>query len=175
MRWESELVRWVQGAVGRWWTLDATMRAGARWGSYAEIALWLSLLARGGQRRTAGAAWSRTALALGVASALVLALRTLAPRARPFVAGDAVALVPREPGPSFPSRHVASAVAMAICVRAASPRRALLMAALAALMAASRVYCGLHYPSDVLAGAALGSLAARLAWVGTGGAADSGR
>src|SRR5581483_907692 len=91
MRWESELVRWVQGAVGRWWTLDATMRAAARWGSYAEIALWLSLLARGGQRRTAGAAWSRTALALGVASALVLALRALAPRARPFVAGDAVA------------------------------------------------------------------------------------
>jgi undecaprenyl-diphosphatase len=78
------------------------------------------------------------------------------------VAGDAVALIGREPGPSFPSRHTASAVAMALTTLPVAPRRGAVMAALAAWMGLSRLYCGLHYPSDVLAGAALGALAALL-------------
>ncbi len=150
------------------------MLAAARWGPSLEIALWLSLLLPGGPGwRCRFRTWLRTGLALCLATGLVLALRRLAPRPRPFVAGDARALLAREPGPSLPSRHTASAVAMALVVHSAAPRRGRLMAAAAALLGLSRVYCGLHYPSDVLAGAALGLAAAWLSgpvrWLGGSG------
>ncbi|HEY4701072.1 MAG TPA: phosphatase PAP2 family protein, partial [Streptosporangiaceae bacterium] len=73
-------------------------------------------------------------------------------------------------GYSFPSGHAAGAAAVygalvvLVLPRAARWARALLLAAGALLIcavAASRVLLGVHYPSDVAAGAALG-----LAWVG---------
>jgi membrane-associated phospholipid phosphatase len=57
---------------------------------------------------------------------------------------------------SFPSRHVASGLAMAAIGRDAHPKLGAAMAAVAWLLGLSRVAAGLHYPSDVLAGAALG-------------------
>ncbi|WP_445515845.1 bifunctional phosphatase PAP2/diacylglycerol kinase family protein [Streptomyces sp. NEAU-174] len=63
---------------------------------------------------------------------------------------------------SFPSGHSASAAAFATGVALESSRYGLLVAPLAAAVAASRVYVGVHYPSDVLAGIALGAGAAAL-------------
>jgi membrane-associated phospholipid phosphatase len=59
---------------------------------------------------------------------------------------------------SFPSRHVASGVAMAVIGWRAHPRLGWVMGSVALLLGISRVAAGLHYPSDVLAGAALGGL-----------------
>ncbi|MBO3681260.1 bifunctional phosphatase PAP2/diacylglycerol kinase family protein [Streptomyces sp. NEAU-YJ-81] len=63
---------------------------------------------------------------------------------------------------SFPSGHSASAAAFATGVALESSRYGLMVAPLAAAVAASRVYVGVHYPSDVLAGIALGAGAAAL-------------
>lgn len=59
---------------------------------------------------------------------------------------------------SFPSGHTLHAVAFTTQACAAFPELAWPLVPFAMLVAASRVVLGLHYPSDVLAGAALGAL-----------------
>ncbi|MEU3829975.1 phosphatase PAP2 family protein [Streptomyces sp. SID486] len=85
-------------------------------------------------------------------------------RARPVL--DPVPLVrqlKRQPiTTSFPSGHAASAAAFATGVALESPAWGAAVAPVAASVAASRVYTGVHFPSDVLAGAALGVGAAFL-------------
>ena len=64
---------------------------------------------------------------------------------------------------SFPSGHTLHAVSFTIIVTAAFPALAFALVPFAALVAMSRVILGLHYPSDVVAGALLGFVLARLA------------
>ncbi|MER7185498.1 phosphatase PAP2 family protein, partial [Streptomyces hyaluromycini] len=61
---------------------------------------------------------------------------------------------------SFPSGHAASAAAFATGVALESPAWGAVVAPVAFSVAVSRVYTGVHFPSDVLAGAALGTGAA---------------
>lgn len=76
-------------------------------------------------------------------------------------------LVPAPTSSSFPSGHSASAAAFATAVAMESPRTALFVAPVAAAVAYSRVHTGVHWGSDVLVGAAVGSgiaLATRRWW-----------
>jgi undecaprenyl-diphosphatase len=58
---------------------------------------------------------------------------------------------------SFPSGHTLHAVATAVVVTAHAPGAGWVVWPLAALIGSSRLVLGLHYPSDVLAGAVLGA------------------
>ena len=64
--------------------------------------------------------------------------------------------------PSFPSDHAAVAFAIAFAVLAYSRRGGIAFLAAATLVGLSRIALGMHYPSDVLAGALIGWLAAML-------------
>ena len=70
---------------------------------------------------------------------------------------------------SFPSAHTASAFGFAAALAWAWPKQQRVFYSLAALVGLQRVVMGAHFPSDVLAGAALGYLVASLyinnAWV----------
>jgi undecaprenyl-diphosphatase len=66
---------------------------------------------------------------------------------------------------SFPSGHSASAAAFAVAVGDLLPTLRLPLRAAASVVGFSRVYTGVHYPSDVLVGAAVGGLFGRLASV----------
>lgn len=59
--------------------------------------------------------------------------------------------------PSFPSRHAASAFGFAVGASLERPALSAGLLPLASAVAYSRVYTGVHYPSDVIAGAALGA------------------
>jgi undecaprenyl-diphosphatase len=82
-------------------------------------------------------------------------------RPRPFAVENAVraGADPLDPF-SFPSGHTLHAVAFSIVAVAFYPMLAWLLIPFTLLVAISRVVLGLHYPSDVLAGAALGALIA---------------
>jgi undecaprenyl-diphosphatase len=102
--------------------------------------------------------------AVGAAGLLVTVLKESFDRARPPLSGiDPVGLVPASA--SFPSGHSATAFAAAVAVGIVHPRLRLPLLALAAVVALSRVYLGVHYATDVLVGSALGvALGLAAAW-----------
>ena len=82
-------------------------------------------------------------------------------RARPVLEEELPALTPVLSGRSYPSAHASTSFAGARALAAAGlPGRPL--RALAFAMALSRPYLGVHYPTDVVAGALLGEAVARL-------------
>jgi undecaprenyl-diphosphatase len=97
---------------------------------------------------------------VGVLAALVSkGLKITTRRARPFLAHAGIPLgaQPLDAG-SFPSGHTLHAVAFTLVVCADLPGFALALVPFACAVGASRVVLGLHYPSDVAAGAAVGAL-----------------
>jgi undecaprenyl-diphosphatase len=111
------------------------------------------------------AAWptvARMAVA-GVAGLAIyrwLKLRTSRPR--PFQVYAAIrAAAPALDRFSFPSGHTLHAVSFSLVAAAGFPDLAPLLFPFAVLVAASRPILGLHYPSDVLAGALLGTAVAQ--------------
>ena len=82
-------------------------------------------------------------------------------RERPYVThGEIVCGTPPLDRYSFPSGHTLHAVGLAILYGAYDPAMLVVIAPFAALVAASRIVLGLHYPSDVVAGGLLGALLA---------------
>ena len=146
--WDADLEQWVVGH--RVTLLDPLFEALSYLGTFGAI--WLVL---------AGAlalAWRRPAIAgsvlvaVAAADLLAVTLKLLIPRARPHV----VALVALPHDHSFPSGHAATGFAGATVIGAVVPRARVPLFVLAALVAWSRVYVGVHYPLDVAAGALLG-------------------
>jgi undecaprenyl-diphosphatase len=77
---------------------------------------------------------------------------------RPFVAlPHVLTLIHHAANPGFPSDHATACGALGVGLILASRRAGWLAALVALLVAFSRVYVGVHYPGDVLAGLALGA------------------
>lgn len=106
--------------------------------------------------------WKIAALAGMTAAGLGLAVSQVIThfwqRPRPFVAHphDAILLVAPSNEPSFPSDHAVAAFAIAFAVAFVGRRMGAAFLAAATLIAVTRVIAGLHYPGDVLGGAAIG-------------------
>lgn len=99
-------------------------------------------------------AWVICALLGPIAIALNYAIKLLVRRPRPVLEG----LPPLGGAPSslsFPSAHATSSFAVATAMTRVEPLGALAFA-LAIALSLGRPYLGMHYPSDVLAGAVLG-------------------
>lgn len=133
------------------------------WGS-AWIAIALAGAALDGERR---ARWLRAApiapTAVGLNYLVKIAVRRERPRLR--------RLPPLASAPSrlsFPSAHATASLAAATAMGRVRPGARLPLFALAGAICLTRPYLGMHYPSDVLAGAALG-IALGATWPGLRG------
>jgi membrane-associated phospholipid phosphatase len=108
-----------------------------------------------------------TVIAIALADGTSTALKALIDRPRPPLRyAEPKTLVSLPHDGSFPSGHAATSFAGATMLAFAFPRLAPFLYVLAAAVAFSRVYVGVHYPLDVLGGAALGVLiAVALRWL----------
>ncbi|MGH3916567.1 MAG: phosphatase PAP2 family protein [Pseudonocardiaceae bacterium] len=155
----------VDQAVSRWIgkrppsALDATMKGLSTAANHSV--LWFAIAAvlasqKGATRRAA----LRGVLAIAATSFTANAvLKPLMPRRRPPAKElPAYQVLPDPPtSSSFPSGHAASAAAFTTAVAMECPRAGLAIAPLAAAVAYSRVHVGVHWMSDVVVGAAVGS------------------
>lgn len=105
----------------------------------------------------------------GIASAIALVIdllcvnicvKPLAHRIRPYVYSDEVSLIIKKAADySFPSGHTAAAFASSMAILRSEHKKLGTCAVIyAAIMGFSRLYVGIHYPTDVLAGMVLGDL-----------------
>lgn len=127
---------------------------------WTAIATTLALLGGRFGRR----AGTRGMLAIGITSAVTnLPAKFLIDRLRPdqTVVPEIRRLASVPASSSFPSGHSASAFAFATGAALEVPRLRPLLFPLAAAVATSRVYTGVHYPGDVLVGSAVGIAVAR--------------
>jgi undecaprenyl-diphosphatase len=154
LSWERHLEHWI--VVQRVGWLNPIFIALSWIGSLGAI--WLAIAA------VLTLLWRRpsvlvTVLVADVAADLLAeAGKAIVHRHRPFE----TQLGPRSSAYSFPSGHTATSFACATVLAAFVPRLRVPLFVLAALIALSRIYNGMHYPTDVLAGALLGVLTALL-------------
>jgi undecaprenyl-diphosphatase len=81
-------------------------------------------------------------------------------RDRPFVAHHVIQLVKHEASASFPSNHAAAAFAVAASIWLWRRKDGWVWFVLAALIGFSRIWSGIHYPTDIVGGAFIGVLIA---------------
>jgi membrane-associated phospholipid phosphatase len=166
---EYSFEQWVNRLVHAHPLMGSVVIEFSHWGValFGVLAVGLWLLSPPGDTR-----WKRAAAAgLSAAALGLLANQVIShvwDRARPYEAHHAIVpLLPRSADPSFPSDHATAALSIAFGVFFVSRRAGWFFLVFAAVVSASRVLAGMHYPSDVLASlvvaVACGFLAARLA------------
>ena len=132
---------------------------------------WVTALISGVFPDKRAAAW-RMLLAVAFTYAISdLILKPMFDRPRPYQVNESITVIDARPDTSaFPSGHAAMAVAGAIAGAQLIRYSAWFWWPLAAIMAVSRIYMGVHWPTDVVAGALVGLAAA---WFVLGGVGSS--
>ncbi|MGI9528732.1 MAG: phosphatase PAP2 family protein [Acidimicrobiia bacterium] len=144
-------------------TLDRVLPDLSLAASYSRIWIGLSglLVALGGKRGRIAAA--EGLLSVAITSFLAnLVLKRAVPRQRPKEPVPEARELPDPESSSFPSGHTASGAAYSSAVGHVVPQLRVPLNALAAVIGFSRVYTGVHHPSDVAVGWVLGKGVAAL-------------
>ena len=156
MTWELRFMEWANG----WWSspvLDHLLPWLTYLGSHFAVILFIILcwiIAK--QRKIL----RLLILLYAIQSAVIYGLKFLIQRQRPLFFLEMASKISKGPGeildPSFPSAHGAFAFMMATVLSHWFPRYRVIFFITAAFIGWTRIYLGLHYPTDVVVGALLG-------------------
>ncbi|MGQ9646732.1 MAG: phosphatase PAP2 family protein [Thermodesulfobacteriota bacterium] len=156
MAWELRFMAWANA----WWNspfLDRVIPWVTHLGSHVAVIVFIIsffLLIR--TRK----ALRYLLLLYGIQSGVVYGLKFLINRKRPFVFVETLSRLSHGPGeiidPSFPSAHSLYAFMMATLLAARFPRYRIIFYMAAGFVGWTRIYLGLHFPTDVIAGGVLG-------------------
>ena len=128
-------------------------KAGALWGVFA----FLAFLITGFEAYNLLVPWAAVAISWFVTEGA----KYLFDRARPFISDTEIAPLVKTPSSSsFPSGHSATAAAGTLTLSVVYPAFAPALLLSGVLVALSRIYLGVHYPFDVLAGLFIGTATA---------------
>jgi undecaprenyl-diphosphatase len=167
-----EIFSVINGLAGAFGPLDVLMVVAAKY--------LIFLLFAGGAAVTVLRArqdgwWPAGAWRMGQAGATLVigfvlsqTIRLFGLSQRPFQTHEVHMLIGHAPGVSLPSDHSTASFAVAIAVWFfVSAKWGPYFMGVAALIAVSRVYVGVHYPADITAGALVATIAGLLVWGAT--------
>jgi membrane-associated phospholipid phosphatase len=154
--WDGSTMEAVQAL--RWQPLTLLFVVASMWWVKWPLIALVGACGDARCRRKLPAAAFAALSAAALAGVTVMFLKDVFDRTRPPLVDPALDPVGGVPGSaSFPSGHAATAFAAAVAVGMLYPRFRTPLLALAATVALSRVYLGVHFATDVLAGSLLGA------------------
>lgn len=156
---DTSIIVWLQSNSNPF--LDTFFRIFTRFGDYAEIWFVMAIIMAFNKENRKKAFLGILAIALSHIVISII-LKPLIMRPRPFEALGFDILIASPHGSSFPSGHASSSFAFAMLVFFMNWKYKWVAVSCAILMAFSRVYLGVHYVSDVLVGALVGTLIANI-------------
>lgn len=160
---DGQLLVAIQGLRLAW--LDPIVSIYTKLGDAGLLWIIMSIVFLLNKRTRRAGALALLAMVLGLLVTNIT-IKPLVERARPWLDWPIVPLVTEKDPNSFPSGHTCAAFAAAMVWVRTLPWRwgRVLAVVMAVLMGLSRLYVGVHYPSDVLAGAVIGALCAWVIW-----------
>jgi len=156
MDWELKFIKWADG----YWSsiiLDYTLPWFTYLGSHFAVIVFIIFSFIFTKQRKI---LLRLVLLYAIQSGVVYGLKYVILRQRPLFFLEMASKLSRGPGeildPSFPSGHSAYAFMMATLLATWFPRYRVIFLIVAGLIGWTRIYLGLHYPTDVIFGGLLG-------------------
>lgn len=132
-------------------------------GGFVWIFLGIFFLLLGFRKKEWGKQGISLLLCLGTTALLCnLILKPWVARIRPYDLLGFSILIPPLSDYSFPSGHTSASFAAATAIYAMHRRWGTMAYGFAAVMGFSRLYLGVHFPTDVLAGAVIGTVMAKM-------------
>ena len=156
MVWELKFMEWANG----WWSspvLDRVIPWVTHLGSHVVVVVFIILSWILTKKRRV---LRRLALLYGIQSGILYGLKFLIQRQRPLYFLEMASKLSKGPGeildPSFPSGHAVYAFMMATVLAKWVPRYRVIFYIAAGFIGWTRIYLGVHFPTDVVVGGLLG-------------------